>query len=592
MGDFWDTDNAVQKMAYDTLNGEIKRTMRRSARDMVQIGCLLKIMMDKMMWQEYYSCFDDYLRSELQMDYTMATRFMKATEKYSVGGNSMEIKEKYEGYSQAVLIEMLNMPPELEEKVAPGMTVKQVREVKRQTKKKEEDSKSSDTVIDGDYREIDTPEQETAVLEEVATSQPDDSCEVHDERWFVEQYVRFRSEESKELMEICLREKNNSDRANAIYKHIAPYGYHCGGCVEFGFAFRGFAAGVNLYAGKEKIRMTYRGFAAELFRIAEEVATSQPVRSAYGLEKTEYPEGSLIAEAGCGHKYDCFSCAQACSIRGENRYCRFAPLGNPFDCEMMEILEKGDLEKGVGDRCQFVNNDLAYHTAGSGEASPCCRECKETCEYRCQRSVQGDETEEENESEVIQETEEPEADAETKDDFEPLDELGEIRKILEQEKKLLHDYLEVGDIPERTVFRQKTIVAALAAMIFDLEEADQKEEQAEQPELPDMINDESCKAFINAYRQWPIWIDIKETGERYYRYQFKNGASFVVKECLHMCLDHKNSSKKPEEGYHDSWNPEEYYIFLGEKPFKDCRSSKYGMIGFLEDLQREGRRIK
>ena len=159
MGDFWGTDNAVQRMEYDVLNGEIKRTMRRSAKDMVQIGCLLKTMMDKMMWQEHYLCFDDYLRSELQMDYTMATRFMKATEKYSVGGCSMEIKEKYEGYSQAVLIEMLNMPPELEEKVAPGMTVKQVREVKRQAKKKEEDSKSNDTVLVGDYWYIDTPEQ-------------------------------------------------------------------------------------------------------------------------------------------------------------------------------------------------------------------------------------------------------------------------------------------------------------------------------------------------------------------------------------------------------------------------------------------------
>lgn len=274
MGDFWDTDNAVQRMAYDTLNGEIKRTMRRSARDMVQIGCLLKIMMDKMMWQEYYSCFDDYLRSELQMDYTMATRFMKATEKYSVGGNSMEIKEKYEGYSQAVLIEMLNMPPELEEKVAPGMTVKQVREVKRQAKKKEEDSKSSDTVIDGDYREIDTPEQETAVLEEVATSQPDDSCEVHDERWFVEQYVRFRPEESKELMEICCREKNNSERAKSIQMHMAPYGYRGIGEAEYDFTFHGFTGGVDLRVGEGDIHMTYRRFAAELFRIAEEKAAT------------------------------------------------------------------------------------------------------------------------------------------------------------------------------------------------------------------------------------------------------------------------------------------------------------------------------
>ena len=572
MENFQDTDNAVQRMEYDALNGEIKRTMRRSARDMVQIGYLLKAMMDKMMWQAYYSCFDEYLKSELQMDYTMATRFMKATEKYSVGGNSMEIEEKYEGYSQAVLIEMLNIPPELEEKVTPGMTVKQVREVKRQARKKEEDPKSNDTVIDGDYREVDTPGQESSVPEEVATSQLDDGAEMHDERWFVEQYIMLQPEEAEELMEICLREKNNADRAKAVQRHIAPYGHHGTGCSEFSFTFHGFTGGVDLYVGEEKIHMTYRLFAAELFRIAEQKAVApQSAQSAYGLEKTEYPDGSLLTEAGCGHKYDCFSCAQACDIRGENRHCILAPIGNPFACETMEILEKGELEKKAGERCQFVNNDLAYHTAGSGEAAPCCRECKETCEYRCKRAVQEKETEKKSE-----------------DDFEPFDELGEIRKILGQEKKLLHDYLEVGDIPERTVFRQKTIVAALAAMVCDLEEADQKGEQAEQPGLPDMTDDESCKAFINAYRQWPKWIDIKETGERYYRYQFKNGASFVVKECRHMRFDHKSPSIKLEERYHDSWVPEEYYIFFEESHFKDCRSSKYGMMGFLRDLQREG----
>lgn len=255
---------------------------------------------------------------------------------------------------------------------------------------------------------------------------------------------------------------------------------------------------------------------------------------------------------------------------------------------MMGTLEKGDLEKGAGDRCQFVNNDLAYHTTGSGEASPCCRECKEICEYRCKKSVQENETEKKSESEAIQETEEPEADAEIKDDFELLDELYEIRKILEQEKKLLHDYLEVGDIPERTVFRQKTIVAALAAMIYDLEETDQKEEQAEQPELPVMTNNKKREAFIDAYEQWPIWIDIKDTGERYYRYRFENGISFVVKVYLYKRFDFEIRSEKLEDRYCDAWGQTEYYIFLEKKHFRDCRSNRSAMVDFLKTFQKEG----
>ncbi|MEY8524555.1 hypothetical protein AALA90_16225 [Lachnospiraceae bacterium 38-10] len=113
MGKFQNLGSIVHEMEYDALNGEIKRTMRRSARDMIQLGYLLKAMMDKMVWKAYYNCFDEYLETELQMDYTTATRFIRANEKYSIPGNGMEIEEKYREYSQSVLTEMLNMPQEL-----------------------------------------------------------------------------------------------------------------------------------------------------------------------------------------------------------------------------------------------------------------------------------------------------------------------------------------------------------------------------------------------------------------------------------------------------------------------------------------------
>ena len=61
---------------------------------------------------------------------------MGINRKYSLGGNSEDIDEKYKEYSQGLLVEMLNMPPELEAKVEPDMTVKQVREIKRQARQK------------------------------------------------------------------------------------------------------------------------------------------------------------------------------------------------------------------------------------------------------------------------------------------------------------------------------------------------------------------------------------------------------------------------------------------------------------------------
>lgn len=110
--------------------------------------------------------------------------------------------------------------------------------------------------------------------------------------------------------------------------------------------------------------------------------------SAYGLPKTAYPEGSLLTTEGCGNKHYCFSCAMdGCNIRQKSRYCREAPFGSPFACKTMEVLDDIRRNPDVKDRCQFMNDSMAYHMPGSGEASPCCKECQEACAYRCARSL-------------------------------------------------------------------------------------------------------------------------------------------------------------------------------------------------------------
>ena len=122
----------VKYTEYDRLDGLIKDSMKRSASEVVQLGYFLRRMMEEGLYSVYYTCFDAYLEEEVHMDYTMASRFIGINKKYSVGGQSEVIDEKYEDYSQGVLIEMLSMPPELEVKVTPEMTVKQVRKIKQE----------------------------------------------------------------------------------------------------------------------------------------------------------------------------------------------------------------------------------------------------------------------------------------------------------------------------------------------------------------------------------------------------------------------------------------------------------------------------
>lgn len=402
---------AVKNMDYEGLNGEIKRTMRRSARDVVQLGFMLRLMMEDKIWEAAYGCFDEYLDKELHMDYSMASRLIGINKKYSINGHSMEIAEKYEGFSQGLLIEMLNMAPELEAKVTPDMTVKQVREIKKQERQKKEEApapEKEEAIIDGEYREVKEP---GPADEKIATSQPDDAGNSHDESCFV--------------------------------SHIP----------------------------------------------------------------------------------------KKC-ITGWSRY-------------------------GV---CNCCGN----------EGAQCCNQCNESCNSRCGwiDELYNPEDEYKEVSEQISESS-----------------LMVTKRILEQEKKLLADYLEVGGLPEMTVLRQKTIVGALAAMVCDLE--DEEQEKEVQPELPVMKNDNQRKDFINSYREWPVWIDTKDTGERYYRYNFENGTSFVVKAYFHKCFDYKSSAKDRKDRYHDGWGAEEYYILMDGKHFKDCLANKSAMVDALKNLQKK-----
>ena len=153
----------INELSLDALTTEIKRVMRRSAKDAVQLGYMLRRVLEERLYADEYNDFDTYLEKELQMDYTMASRFIGINKKYSLMGNSMDIAEKYEQYSQGLLIEMLNMTPEQEMKITPDMTIKQAREVKKQTRIPKAEP---EVILEGEFREI--PKSE-----EVATSQPD-----------------------------------------------------------------------------------------------------------------------------------------------------------------------------------------------------------------------------------------------------------------------------------------------------------------------------------------------------------------------------------------------------------------------------------
>lgn len=121
------------------------------------------------------------------------------------------------------------------------------------------------------------------------------------------------------------------------------------------------------------------------------VETSEPEKlSAYGTPIKVYPEDSLLTTPGCEGGHDCFLCHLQCDIRQEYCRCVEATTGNP--CEQIDRIDT--LREEIGERCQFIDLNQAYHRVGDHEPVPCCKRCKEPCQYACERSIKKREAEE------------------------------------------------------------------------------------------------------------------------------------------------------------------------------------------------------
>ena len=109
--------------------------------------------------------------------------------------------------------------------------------------------------------------------------------------------------------------------------------------------------------------------------------------SFYKLPKTVREEGSPLETKGCGNgKHDCFLCSRPCGIRQEERLCHYSTIQEGRPCSRVNEEAFKDMEAGMhSDECLFLHMDeLASKTKGSGEPTPCCKDCehKESC-YSC-----------------------------------------------------------------------------------------------------------------------------------------------------------------------------------------------------------------
>jgi hypothetical protein len=540
----------------------IRSNLQSAVRSVIATGFYLKHIRDNELYLEAgYKNINEYAMDRFGLSASATSRYITRNTRFSRGGNSPLIDDRFKDFSKSQLQEMLGMSDEQLEQVTPDMTVREIRSMARpkeipyieipgQTELKDipgvmpEERTESFEASTAELFDVEEDEnmirpvagkpisQEIPVAElmeeedaEIATSQPQDSMTI---REFIKAWKEYQLGDFKRAMRAMRTGQNTGEKAKQIQEELAPYGYHCVGCSEYSFDFRSFAGGMDWRVRNEKIHLKYGQLASELL-------------------------------------------------------CMYDPWSSEFEKEPDIINEQQDepVDATEGQRwpktCITGKSKYGNCNCCGANGVKCCAECKEDCNCRCGWLYVTGTGEEIATSQI--DTEASTNEAKERTDIELL------RELLERKKQLLAKCLEAPGIDksDEHIRRQKLEVGALASMLCELEDLEEKKDRPKQPELPQLKNNDQRAAFIDAYETWPLWIDNQETGERYYRYDLPDGTSFVIKTYHSMLYDWKaDVAMRYKEGY----GANEEYLLESGKFFRDCRANRTTLIEKLKEIQR------
>lgn len=359
----------------------------------------------------------------------------------------------------------------------------------------------------------------------------------------------------KTVMRICRRCKDNGEAAKAVQLDFAPGGFSSSSGSDVNYSFMSFTAGLEIEVNSEKVSMKY---------------------------------GRLIVEAK--NLYD--------------------PFSSEFDIEPKkpEVKDDGGPAKCITGQS---GSGLCGAAAYCDKKYTCCSQCPDDCNSRCgwipEKSCQSaaetpDEKQQEDHSGDLTEMVKhlrntdkiPDAWPEDLKDI-PVPTDVEITGYLYDEERRLKEFFEVEKedpgLPHMTILKQQLIVGGLRIIKNLVEDCKEEPEELEQPTLPTMKNNDQRKEWLRNYKSWGLWYEDKNTGIKYYKYDFANGARLIVEE---FAPDPTEKSQWYTPGEH-------HYMHLVGGPKPECKNdrgwsyhSRYNkypnseteLVEFLKEIQK------
>lgn len=529
-----ETAKYYEMMNYKDTKVIIKSNINSVVGNFVAIGYYLKHIRDKEMFKEDgYQNIWDLAQAEFGISKSQASKFMAINDRFSKDGNSPILLEQYKEFSSSKLSEMLYLTNEQLEQVTVGTTVAQIREIKNPEK-----------VVSTSKQE---PETKPSYLK----------CTAYD-------FHKF-----KEGCSECFYDMTDCpyDRTEyfAEIKRQEEWKIHC-----------------------EVLKEMCDCICNMMSYILEENNYSMDTIKSLSRDDQEFSFG--FGDNGVGHSRYMATCKS-------ERY-----HVEEFDGTGKWIFEAGEVDQQIWN----VNGNTWRFKQHEAKKSEPVTDHPEIVDNKPDIVNDVDETVIKTLETVIKEPESVVETVEAEIIQTVPDELPKpifsaeyhLREAIKREEDQLKQLGETWLIKQPdTYLKHQTILIALKCHLTDMEYPIPEPVKPVQPELPVLKNNDQRKEFIDAYATWPIWIDMKETGERYYRYDLTDKVAMVVKVSKQHI--HRNYKETKDIDY----GAEQYYL-LGIKAewhqtgvvytedatrtFYECSSNKSQMVDYLKYFQKKG----
>ena len=518
-----------ENCSLDSIKNIIKDNINTASRSFVAIGYYLKNVRDRELYlQDGYQNIWEFAQFEFGISKSSASRFMAINDRFSKDGNSPILLELYKDFSSSKLSEMLTMSEEQLEQVTLTTTVAEIREIKNHGGVVATSQQTEPEISEKDKWLI-----RCGVLKEMCNA----LCKMH----------AFGLEKDRYSMDAIQRVST--------------------GTYSFGFGNDG--EGHSKYSAEfEYSQYIVNEFDGEGSWIFESGEVNQTIWNYNGCDwNRSHRESDREPE----------SVNDTAKIVNDVTETAESVIEEPET-----VVEKGESVDVACTKCTLNNNK----DAGILECHPEKGEHKCWIDYNNPGKCESDQVET-VEADIIQTVPEEEEDQEVIDP-----ECYTYQDIRDELNKLI-EYVGIYRKNNDTAPGRRKAKMRLDAIVLLDEEMRKppviEEPEPVQPELPVLKNNDQRKEWIDNYSSWPVWIDIPQTGERYYRYDFSNDTSFVIR----VSLQH---AYKGYERTKDIKYAHEEYFLLGVKnkwipgmpTFVESSTNKSSMVEHLKEIQKKG----